>query len=482
MLPLAHHRHGTRPRRREMLVRAAARRASLLSTSTALSASTAAGATRRAQHERYADVWRFFTTLARRREHERQQQQQWAAQQGRARNRQLGWATAARRAYSQEACDKCGSQQQAGTPAPKRGGEASTSTDKPAAKDARHPPHASYLSSLPLAIRRLARNLPAPPGRPPSVDDLLGVTTGVFERLRIRFKWLTIRSYRRFRADDYSAFFSVGILTAVAWFLAGTTSFAAFLFFVLNSLQMQEFVARRLGQYLTRHTGVTVVFESAIVPKWGLLSRGEESRIVFRNVFLSRGLVERADSDGESGEGEGGGEGEAVVQLAPDAGADEVSRWTRFHLSIDKVEVSLSLRRWLDGHGLVHDAAVDGVRGVVDRSHIVHTQHDSSQPVDRHAYRHQAKPGDFWLEGLRVSDFLVTIYQPDGFRPYTFSIFNADIKRLRKQWLFYDLMSAESITGQVDNCLFSLHKPQSIGRTSQSDLEDAGWARMVRST
>jgi distribution and morphology protein 31 len=30
--------------------------------------------------------------------------------------------------------------------------------------------------------------------------------------------------------------------------------------------------------------------------------------------------------------------------------------------------------------------------------------------------------------------------------------------------MFYDLMSAESITGQMDNCLFSLHMPQKLGK------------------
>lgn len=135
---------------------------------------------------------------------------------------------------------------------------------------------------------------------------------------------------------------------------------------------------------------------------------------------------------------------------------------------------------------------------IVDRSHI---RYDPKAPLDRFAYRHEAHPGDFELENLQVEDFLVTVYQPDHFRPvslsrwmynaidciltldllrqYTFSIFNADIRKLRKQWLFYDLLSADSITGQVDNCLFSLHKPQSIGRTSEEDLKDVEWARMV---
>lgn len=78
-----------------------------------------------------------------------------------------------------------------------------------------------------------------------------------------------------------------------------------------------------------------------------------------------------------------------------------------------------------------------------------------------------------------MEDLLVTIYQPDDFRPFTFSIFRADIKTFRKQWLFYDFLSAESVVGQYDNCLFSLHKPQSIGRTMEQEIKDGQWARMV---
>jgi distribution and morphology protein 31 len=75
---------------------------------------------------------------------------------------------------------------------------------------------------------------------------------------------------------------------------------------------------------------------------------------------------------------------------------------------------------------------------------------------------------------------LITVHQPEGFRPYTTSIFKADFRQFRKRWLFYDFLSAENIVGQFDNCLFSLHKPQSIGRTTEMDLKDGDWARMVR--
>ena len=43
-------------------------------------------------------------------------------------------------------------------------------------------------------------------------------------------------------------------------------------------------------------------------------------------------------------------------------------------------------------------------------------------------------------------------------------------------------MSAESIVGQIDNCLFSLHRPQSIGRTTfeEESAELSKWSRMSR--
>lgn len=54
---------------------------------------------------------------------------------------------------------------------------------------------------------------------------------------------------------------------------------------------------------------------------------------------------------------------------------------------------------------------------LADRSHV---HYDPDAPHDRFAYRHIAHPGDFWLENLQIEDFLVTVYQPDNFRPVSF--------------------------------------------------------------
>ena len=44
---------------------------------------------------------------------------------------------------------------------------------------------------------------------------------------------------------------------------------------------------------------------------------------------------------------------------------EEDSNMSLFDLTIDSVDVTLSLRRWLDGKGLIEDAVVRGVRGVL---------------------------------------------------------------------------------------------------------------------
>lgn len=51
---------------------------------------------------------------------------------------------------------------------------------------------------------------------------LLSATSNFFERLRIRFKWFTIRGFRRFRADDWSAFLSWLIGGVGIWIVVGT--------------------------------------------------------------------------------------------------------------------------------------------------------------------------------------------------------------------------------------------------------------------
>ncbi|KAK7692490.1 hypothetical protein QCA50_004115 [Cerrena zonata] len=282
----------------------------------------------------------------------------------------------------------------------------------------------------------------------PTRDDLLNAAEGI----------LVSSTYN---ADDISAFLTWLVLSQTLWLFIGTTTFFSAVFALVNSLRLQEYVARAISDHLTAETGITIIFESAIVPKW------KDSRISFKNLQATisvttpsyHALEEDEDYDHEADR------------------SDEDTNYSMFDLSVDSIDVTLSLARWLDGKGIVTDAVIKGVRGVLDRRSVFW---DPEHPWDPAAYRHVSQPGDFELESLQIEDLLITVYQPGGFRPYTASIFRADIQTFRKQWLFYDFLSAENVVGQFDNCLFSLHRPQSIGRTTEQDLKDGKWGRMSR--
>lgn len=219
-------------------------------------------------------------------------------------------------------------------------------------------------------------------------------------------------------------------------------------------------------------------FESAIVPRWGA------STIAFRNVYVSRRPQDASvDADASKHKTSTAKPPTPVAFLSSDIDdaylhppkAPEAENYTMYDINFDEVEVTLSLRRWLDGKGLVKDAKVKGVRGVIDRRSV---WWDMSKSLDPSEWRHPTYSGDFELETFHVEDFLVTVYQPGGQRPYNVSIFNANFGPFRKRWLFYDMMSAESMTGQYDNCLFSLHMPQKLGKLH--GLQDDNVKRMAR--
>ncbi|KAJ7867605.1 hypothetical protein B0H13DRAFT_1484687, partial [Mycena leptocephala] len=44
---------------------------------------------------------------------------------------------------------------------------------------------------------------------------------------------------------------------------------------------------------------------------------------------------------------------------------DEDTNYTMFDLNVASIDVTLSLWRWLDGKGLLQDAVITGVRGIL---------------------------------------------------------------------------------------------------------------------
>ncbi|OLL25784.1 Mitochondrial distribution and morphology protein 31 [Neolecta irregularis DAH-3] len=328
-----------------------------------------------------------------------------------------------------------------------------------------------------LLLRRPHVSVPPPtvrpPGNPhlqrityfhaPSKVELLSAATSLYQRLKIRFKFATIRQYRAFTADEISAFFTWILAGHVLWIVVGTTTFVSLAIAAINtvSAQVPEFLARSVGNYLTRQSGITVIFESAIVPKSG--------KIQLNKVFASKRLNRiRGRSYGTMKKGSPMAAATAAATLVRtevdyqdwdfEAEAEDVN-CTQFDLTIDTVDVTLSFMNWWNGKGLLHDVEIKGVRGVVDRTHVSWTGEEQSKFPKELLRVH--REGDFEIQSFRLEDLLVTVLQPNSFRPFQISIFSCELPRLRKQWMFYDFLCANSMSGSYDGSLFTLHPRQS---------------------
>lgn len=302
----------------------------------------------------------------------------------------------------------------------------------------------------------------------PTKEELLAAATGFWSRLKVRFKWATIRSVRPYNADEIFSFFSWIALGHVIWLIIGTTTFISLAILAINTVFAQETLAGWVGNYLTKSSGLHIVFESAIVPKWG------DGVITFKNVFVSR----RPGQDGTS----------SVVKGSPEAAALEAARqeipaedqnYTQFDISLGEINVTLSFSKWWNSKGLLQNVEIKHVRGVIDRTHVFW----GDEYVDPKSYRHEHNPGDFEIESFKIEDLLVTLHQPKNFRPFQISIYNADLPRLRKQWIMYDFLCANNMTGEFDHSLFTIHPRQTDSHTGL-DMSDIGanepWKKQSR--
>ncbi|KAK4100900.1 hypothetical protein N658DRAFT_567231 [Parathielavia hyrcaniae] len=295
----------------------------------------------------------------------------------------------------------------------------------------------------------------------PTKEELLAAATGFWQRLKVRFKWASIRSMRPWNADEWGAFVSWILFGHLVWILVGTTTFFSLIILFINTVFAQETLAKRIGDYLTQSAGLTVVFESAIVPKW------KDGVITFRNVFVSR-RPGQTKSSVKKGSSNAAAEAAAARKAGQDTALAEENddgNYSQFDVTIDTVNVTLSFLKWWNGKGLLKDVEVKGVRGVVDRTFVRWAATDQ----DPLSYRHEHNPGDFELDYFKLEDLLVTVHQPGGFRPFSVSIFSCELPQLRKQWLFYDFLSASHMSGSFDGSLFTIHPRQIHGVSSAAE-------------
>lgn len=305
---------------------------------------------------------------------------------------------------------------------------------------------------------------------PVTKEQLLASTRGFLPRLWIRLRWLLKRSNRPFNTDDYSAFFSWLVMGNALVLILGTTTFVLLVIFTINTVFAQELVARKVGEFITKNSKLTVTFEHAIVPGWS------DGKISFKKCFVSRRpKAIRHFSKGSQAEAYA----KSLDSLEFEGEPVDDGNYTQFDLTIEEVNMSLSFRKWVNGTGIVDTLEVKGMRGVVDRTHV-HWDPDD----DARNYKNVHQFGDFEFNDFRMEDVLFTLLQPANFRAFSVAIYNCELAKLRKHWLFYDFLNANIMSGSYDNSLFTIHKRQRL-----DDFDDDGsnksvaqlpWKRVTR--
>lgn len=101
-------------------------------------------------------------------------------------------------------------------------------------------PEASKFPASSIANKHIIDRLPTIPHmHRPTKEELLAAATGFWSRLKVRFKWFSIRSVRPFNVDEIGAFFSWVLLGHVLWIILGTTTFFSLAIFAVNTVFAQ---------------------------------------------------------------------------------------------------------------------------------------------------------------------------------------------------------------------------------------------------
>ncbi|KAJ1972742.1 Mitochondrial distribution and morphology protein 31, mitochondrial precursor [Dimargaris xerosporica] len=327
-------------------------------------------------------------------------------------------------------------------------------------------------------------------------QQLLRAAPSRFARLRIHARYILLRSFNRpLTLDEILGIFSWIFLSNTIFILIGTTTFVSLVLAIAHGLSFEDYLATKLSDHLMELTGATFMFESSISPSW------RSGVISLRNVSVHLGPEYARRVKRLQGVPHGNGQGSPQLDQAhqlpfkrfddhyhvehysdtalasahasmdsseeaiaehqhsafPGLSREEVN-YTMYDLKVDQIDVTLSLWRWMDGKGLIKDCSIRGVRGVIDRTHVFWdplTPYDPTSERDKHRQASGFEIGSFHLE-----DMLVYVYYPNAFPPFPVSIYSASLPQLRQRWFLLDVLSADSMVGTYDNCLFSIHQAQ----------------------
>lgn len=263
-------------------------------------------------------------------------------------------------------------------------------------------------------------------------QTLLKEATGFYDRFKINTKWFLIRGNRPFSFDEISTMFSWLIISQILWVILGTTTFVSLVLFTFNTVFAKEMVGKFVGRTLNNYIeGCDIEFRDALVPEW------KKGCIKFTSVR---------------------------VKTTPDCD----NSYLKFDLRFNEIDITLSLKKWLVGHGLIEDLTVYGMHGNLSLD----------EANDRKLVDWFSNP-TYHLGKVKLSDSSLTLNDSD--QKYRISIYNLDMNQLRFEWLVTDFFNANVVTGALNHSLFTIHKRQhKLAYLHDFEQDLSPWKRITR--
>ncbi|KAL3236724.1 Mdm32p [Nakaseomyces bracarensis] len=249
---------------------------------------------------------------------------------------------------------------------------------------------------------------------------LLRDADNFLERFKVKTKWVLIRGNRPFSRDELYTLFSWLVLSQILWVVVGTTTFLSLLIMAFNTVFAKEMVGETLGNILNHNKyirGIDVTFRDATVPEWG------KKLIRFNNVRMKSN-----DKDDTQG--------------------------VTLDLQLHRVEVSLSVMKWLSGKGLVNDISIFGISGDISIN-----DKKESNVESLINWVTESNP-TYELTNFTINDSSTVVHDKAKGKSLKMSIYNLEIPRLRFDHLLTDIFSADVLVGAVNDSLFNIHKRQ----------------------
>lgn len=243
-----------------------------------------------------------------------------------------------------------------------------------------------------------------------------------------KLRYFLLKQNRPFNIDEVTAFLSWILMGNVLWILIGTTTFFGFLIYIVNWIGDREIEKRILKKLITFDNKLVVDFnDPRFKASW------EDGKIKIRNLKVYSNLNSKVDNN-HSNKNDN-----SITKNA----------FSEYKLTISEIDLTFSFSKWLDGKGLIEGIEIYGLNGDI-------MMLDGEELLLDNSFS-----DNYELNHLKVKHSQITFHNDKYFnQPLELDIFNCDLDRLRRKWMVYDFLNANSMFGSLGGSLFTLHKRQ----------------------